>query len=307
MGALLNRRRYMGYKPPQGFTGLRLVAVEDTTFTFTFQSSVTTQQFNYIEYSVDDGITWTKIQNVNSSVISGTTPTILQGNALCVRGDGISLINNLSNPFISSTGLFDLEGDIMSVLGRGEIIMPSNNYAHAFRFIFRASKARKANNLILSAKDMKNSCYNGMFYGCTELTDAPFVSYTTAAQGCCYEMFRGCSSLVNTQEELPSVLAATCFQGMYNGCSSLVNAPALPATTLVTNCYHSMFSNCSSLKYIKCMSLTELSTTYSFWWVNGVPKGGIFVKNSAATWPDSFGRSLIPSESGAWTVVLADS
>ena len=195
----------------------------------------------------------------------------------------------------------------MSVLGRDEIIMPSNNYTHAFRSIFKDSKARKANNLILSAKDMKDNCYQGMFYGCTELTDAPFVSYTTAAQSCCYEMFRGCAKLVNTQEELPSVLAATCFQSMYAECSSLVNAPALPATTLVTNCYHSMFSNCSSLKYIKCMSLTELSTTYSFWWVMNVPKGGIFVKNSAATWPDSFSRSSIPSESGAWTVVLADS
>ena len=307
MGTLLNRRRYMGGGGSHGFNGLRLVAVEDTTFTFTFQSSVTTQLFNYIEYSVDDGITWTKIQNVNSSVISGTTPTILQGNALCVRGDGISLINNGNNPFISSTGLFDLEGDIMSVLGRGEIIMPSNNYTHAFRAIFRASKARKANNLILSAKDMKQNCYHHMFYGCTELTDAPFVSYTTAAQGCCYEMFRGCSSLVNTQEELPSVLATQCFQGMYSGCSSLVNAPALPATTLATGCYNSMFGSCSSLKYIKCMSLTELSTSYTYWWVMGVPKGGTFVKNSAATWTDTFSRSAVPSEAGAWTVVLADS
>ena len=290
----------MGGRVSQDF--LRLVAVEDTTFTFTFQQNVRTQQFDYVEYSTDNGTTWTKIQNIDNTLVSATTPTILQGNSLYVKGKGITLINNLNNSLISSSGVFDAEGDVMSILGSEEF----ESTTYALRCLFKGSKVRKANNLILSASVMQPRCYHQLFYGCTNLTDAPIISYTSAATACCYEMFRNCTSLVNTQDRLPDLLADDCFHGLYNGCTSLVNAPVLPATSLAANSYGYMFQSCTSLKYIKCMALTDItaSTSYTYWWVFGVPSGGTFVKNSAATWENTFNRSSIPE---GWTVITEDS
>ena len=41
----------------------------------------------------------------------------------------------------------------------------------------------------------KNYCYNGMFQGCTSLTQAPELPATTLTERCYYNMFNGCSKL----------------------------------------------------------------------------------------------------------------
>lgn len=55
--------------------------------------------------------------------------------------------------------------------------------------------------------------------------------------------------------------------------------------------------------YIKAMFTTTPSSTYTSNWVKGVSPTGTFVKNSAATWTDTFGVDAIPE---GWTVELAD-
>ena len=57
----------------------------------------------------------------------------------------------------------------------------------------------------------KNYCYNGIFNGCSSLTQAPELPATT--------------------------LADSCYSGMFKNCTSLTQAPALPATTLASYCY----------------------------------------------------------------------
>ena len=42
---------------------------------------------------------------------------------------------------------------------------------------------------------LANSCYNGMFYGCTGLTSAPELPATTLANSCYNRMFYGCVQL----------------------------------------------------------------------------------------------------------------
>jgi hypothetical protein len=90
---------------------------------------------------------------------------------------------------------------------------------------------------------------------------------------------------------------------MFYGCTSLVNAPALPATSLYEVCYNNMFYGCSKLNYIKAMFTTTPAATYLSNWVSGVSASGTFVKNSAATWENTFGVDAIPE---GWTVELAD-
>ena len=66
------------------------------------------------------------------------------------------------------------------------------------------------------------NCYNGMFQGCTALTQAPSLPATTLGDGC--------------------------YNSMFEGCTSLTQLPSLPATTLEPFCYKYMFQGCTSLK-----------------------------------------------------------
>jgi len=155
----------------------------------------------------------------------------------------------------------------------------------------------------LPATILNSYCYNYMFYGCTSLVNAPALLATSLAGGCYGYMFSGCTSLVNAPALPATTLSSNCYQYMFSGCTSLVNAPELPATTLSSGCYGGMFRNCSNLNYIKAMFTTSPSTSYLSNWVNGVASTGTFVKNSAATWENTFGVSAIPE---GWTVETAD-
>ena len=230
------RRRYMGGggdAQPKPY--LAFVAIEDGTFSFT----------NAINYSIDDGSTWTALP------ANTTSPTVLADSKIMFKAtltpsgtDGIGTFN--------ATGKFNAEGNIMSLVYGynfvGKDSIPQTNYYFS-KLFFRNKK-------IVSAGDMIT----------------------------------------------PSVLCANCYQQMFYECTSLKTAPILPATTLVSNCYNSMFWGCTILNYIKAMFTTAPSTSYMFYWVRDVPSSGTFVKNSAATWTNSFGVSAIPT---GWTVQTA--
>lgn len=155
----------------------------------------------------------------------------------------------------------------------------------------------------LPATTLASDCYSVMFKGCTSLVSAPTLPATTLADYCYQYMFSGCTSLVNAPALPATTLASNCYGNMFAGCTSLVKAPALHATTLNSKCYNNIFKGCSKLNYIKAMFTTSPSTNYMENWVSGVSASGTFVKNSAATWENSFGTSGIPS---GWTVELAD-
>ena len=142
-----------------------------------------------------------------------------------------------------------------------------------------------------------------MFQGCTSLVNAPTLPATTLADYCYQSMFYNCTSLVNAPALPATTLTQSCYSNMFYRCTSLVNAPELPATTLAAQCYSYMFQGCSKLNYIKAMFTTAPSSTHFSNWVDGVSPTGTFVKNSAATWTDTFGVSAIPE---GWTDELAD-
>lgn len=184
----------------------------------------------------------------------------------------------------------------------------------------------------LPAATLTEKCYGSMFKKCSSLVNAPAIHPTNVAKNSCLEMFYDCTSLVNAPAILPATtLASYCYKNMFTNCKSLVNAPALPATTLAyecysymfanctsltaapellanvlagyTYCYDGMFSGCSNLNRIKAMFTTTPGTYYTGNWVEGVAASGTFIKNSAATWENTFGTSAIPE---GWTVEYAD-
>ena len=268
---------------------LTFVAKENGTFTFTPQGS------NVISYSTDGGESWAE---GNSVEVNNGDKVLWKGTMTPSSWNGIGAF--------SSTGNFDVQGNAMSLLYgdnfKGQTRLTGKGYA--FSQLFKNNtKVVSAEILSLPATTLAKECYNGMFLGCTSLTTAPELPATTLADYCCYGMFQGCTSLTTAPELPATTLVRHCYGSMFKGCTSLTTAPVLPATTLASSCYVNMFYGCTSLNYIKAMFTTKPSTNYTKDWVSGVASSGTFVKNSAATWTDTFGVNAIPT---GWTVKTAN-
>ena len=92
------------------------------------------------------------------------------------------------------------------------------------------------------------SCYDSMFYLCSNLTSAPELPAANLARSCYYRMFAGCANLTSAPELPATTLADRCYESMFSVCTNLTTAPELPATTLAGECYYSMFDGCTKLK-----------------------------------------------------------
>jgi len=119
----------------------------------------------------------------------------------------------------------------------------------AFECLFDSNSAlTDASNLLLTADELTEYCYSGMFYGCENLEVAPQLPATVLAENCHYEMFRDCTSLKAAPSLSATELKKYCYFAMFKNCESLEAAPELPAETVAENCYFEMFSGCKSLK-----------------------------------------------------------
>ena len=285
---------------------LTFIAREACTFTF----SAATNTTNALQYSVNNGSTWASLPSTGVSVASG--------GAIMFRGSCVSNGSSGSTSAVpiggigkfGSTGAFDIEGNIMSLLYNDNFSGQTSLVGvDVFASLFASTPVVNAENLILPATTLTSYCYIRMFNSCTSLITTPKLLAENLTNGCYYYMFQGCSSLVDAPE-LPSMsLSGYCYQGMFNNCRSLVNAPKLPATTLATRCYRYMFQNCTSLttapeltsetvsisgyscmflnctnlKYIKCLATNISATDCTSGWTSGVATGGTFVKDPEMT------------------------
>lgn len=299
-------------KPDYSKRYLTFVALGSCRFTFKSSSYLT--QLNYLEYSLDNGETWTRVDRGNNG-FNFTTPTINKGDKILWRGSGTTLtypyqttsggqpsIYYMSSQF-SSTGRFNIEGNISSLLNGNNFstVTYVNSYAY-YQIFSECTSLVNAKNMVLPFKTVPSGCYAGMFSGCTSLETPPQLPATTVSYLCYNGMFYGCSSLQYAPELPATTLDERCYRVMFTNCKSLTTAPELPATTLVQNCYEEMFNGCTNLNYIKAMFTTTPSSTYTNNWVSGVAANGTFVKNSTAEW-DVTGNSGIPS---GWTIKTAN-
>ena len=104
-----------------------------------------------------------------------------------------------------------------------------------------------------------NSCYQDMFYNCTNLTTAPELPATTLTESCYTRMFGGCTNLTAAPELPATTLVTHCYQDMFRVCTSLTTAPELPATTLTESCYNGMFFYCTNLTTAPELPATTLA------------------------------------------------
>ena len=297
---------------------LTFVAIEDGTFSFNGNGAISA---NTLEYSVDSGSTWSTLQN------GGTTPTVTSGNTILWKASGLTIDANNGIGTFSSTGNFEVEGNIMSLLYGDNFVNQTDltGYNSAFNGLFGSCiKITSAENLILPATTLAKMCYASMFYNCTSLTTAPelpattlagrcyynmfngcislttapVLSATTLADNCYYGMFRGCISLTTAPVLSATTLASGCCQNMFSGCTSLTTAPILPAETIKSQSYRGMFNGCTSLSAITCLATDISATRCTYQWMTGVAANGTFTKAaSMSSWTE--GNNGIPS---GWTV-----
>ena len=212
------------------------------------------------------------------STIEGSVINVKAGDKIQFRGNNATYTSGLyHSTFSGSTAGFSVEGNIMSLIN-SEKFATLTTLESAFTFVDLFSYCTgltSAENLILPATTLEDSCYDSMFRGCTSLTTAP---------------------------ELPaSTLADNCYRYMFYGCSSLTVAPELTATSLKRDCYGSMFYGCSNLNNIKCLARYISAYNCTLNWVSGVASTGTFIKNPyTRDW--TTGENGIPS---GWTVTNA--
>ena len=180
---------------------------------------------------------------------------INQGQTLYLKGnnpDGWST-SNTNYSYLSITGDVSISGDVMALLDNGATLGEIGDITdipcdYCFYDLFRNSTGiTSVSEDFLPATNLKQDCYDGMFYQCTSLTNAPKLSSRSLAASCYQHMFNGCTSLTVAPELPATSLAEKCYRTMFKNCTALTTAPNLPATSLANNCYDWMFQNCTSL------------------------------------------------------------
>ncbi len=185
-----------GDKLPHNFSGGECTVCHEgdyLTFTSTGSSTIalTNQNSNapHVEYSLDDGSTWT---TWDYSAIS-----LAKGEKVQMRGvnpNGFSnpenLDSNVPYSYFTVSGRLAASGSLMSLIdGHGtQKVIPSK------------------------------SCFKSLFYGCSTLTTAPALPATTLAENCYSSMFRYCMSLTEAPELPATKMANSCYQQMFSDC-----------------------------------------------------------------------------------------
>jgi len=255
-------------------------ALESGTISFNILKSMGTDMITSISYSTDNGDTWTTTNNTNNkSENLQISVNVEEGDKVLWKGIATQTgyydeddYWDYVGSFFSSDCEFNAYGNIMSLLYGDNFYSNKNlgNTEGTFAYLFYDNDGEKtceivsAQNLILPATTLADSCYYRMFYNCTSLTTAPELPATTLATQCYDYMFSGCTSLTTVTELPATTLADNCYAHMFQGCTSLTTAPELPATTLANDCYSYMFWGCTSLTTAPELPATTL-VTYCYW------------------------------------------
>ena len=272
---------------------LTLVAQTDSV-SFKYDTATSS---NKLQYSLDNGSTWSNLSN------GGSTPSVNTGDKVLFKASRLSVNTERGIGRITPSSSATVEGNIMSLEYGDNFIEQTviqNNYQ--FRKLFSGvTTITSAENMVIPATTVRQQCYSQMFQGCTSLIKTPKTvgssAMTWSGQYCFSNMFSYCTSLTTPSSTLlPALnLGTQCYWYMFEGCTALQTAPDLPAPNTASQCYQGMFKNCSSLNYIKVLSNSSFTMTE---WVSGVASSGTFVKNPNATW-SSCGATRYPC---GWTI-----
>lgn len=169
---------------------------------------------NVSEYRIDNG-EWISL------AADTATPSINSGQKISFKITNPQISYSIGTFTVSKA--FNVEGNIMSLLYgdnfNGQIDLSGKD--NAFNALFLdCTTIQNANNLILPATTLADSCYKYMFSGCTSLTIAPELPATTLANYCYSYMFRNCSKLNYIKMLATDISATGCLSNWVSGISS---------------------------------------------------------------------------------------
>ncbi|MBP5257108.1 MAG: Ig-like domain-containing protein [Mycoplasma sp.] len=222
-----------------------------------FYQDATSQYTPNLVYSIDDGKTWNEMELDQPINIPSSTTIYLKGN----NPNGWDIYDTMNKKWTQAgniliEGDISLSGSIMGLIDNGansDFQLPDRCFSSLFKNSTGITSV--ATNFLPSTK-LGTICYNGLFSGCTSLTNAPELPATT--------------------------LQTACYASMFQNCESLITAPNLPAEELVEHCYQYMFENCKNLQSIKIMytgTKSEAPNDAFLNWVNDIGEDGIFYYN----------------------------
>ena len=205
-----------------------------------------------LEYSIDNGQTWSEWDGVSITLASVGDKVYIRGN----NPDGFSHSTTQYTHF-SMTKKIAVSGSVMSLIdGKGASLEIPNRDCFC-KLFSRCTSLTKAPEL--PATTLKSNCYYSMFDHCLELTEMPELPARTLSDSCYYHMFDSCLSLSKIHKLPATTLTAGCYSVMFHVCVSLTQAPELPAKEMKPYCYSSMFSGCSSLLKTPQLPATKLA------------------------------------------------
>lgn len=174
---------------------------------------------NPIEYSLDDGISWVKL---NAGELTPTYTDIPRVLIKCTP-TYIGLNDGIGN--FTVYGEFNLSGNVMALLG---------GYHHLkkniFYNLFKETSVVNVSKTFLPATTLAEHCYESMFEGCTSLVNAPELPATTLAPFCYNTMFYRCSKLNYIKMLATDISAPFCLSSWVSGVASsgtFVKNPAM--------------------------------------------------------------------------------
>ena len=178
-----NVRRFLPHVHIKHTNYFRMIAEENNTiFNMTIGKNVSTSIFLWIEYSVDEGETWTHIDNVDNGTVTFSMPSINATQSVIMRGNGKSMgcyytDKSYYTQIKNNSKKFTVCGIIMTLLkgawaDRNTRLDEGTDYS--FRTLFENTKVTHSDRLIMPPNAVKD-CFNSMFKGCTELVSAPLL------------------------------------------------------------------------------------------------------------------------------------
>lgn len=233
--------------------------------TLTIKKSNNALANKVFEWSYDKQ-NWTEITVTDTTGVSLAVPA---NGRVYLRGDNGQL-GQSSSYYLSMncSDIYKIGGDLSTLNSIHGYQIYTVSYCYCYLFN-NSTTLTSASALILPPIKMMTSCYEGLFSGCSALTDAPELPARTLGDRCYYEMFKGCTSLTA--------------------------APVLPANATAYNCYVSMFQNCVLINRIE-VHATTWNGNHTNNWLDGVSPTGDFFNLGGATIPT--GTNGIPS---GWT------
>ena len=220
-----------------------------------------------LEYSLDNGITWTTWVETNNE----RTVTLTAGQTVHIRNTSTTQTGFSTG---SSTGYYRFtfssetwaNGDIRSLLCK----TPEN------------------------VSTLSTSCFALLFYGATNLKSTPLLKGDVVGDTSLYRTFRFCSNLELVRSfDYGLITGYGACRQIFQGCTSLTSFPEIMIGKVSEAGLREAFYNCSNLKEIRAY-IKDISANYALSdWLNGVASTGDFYCDPSLVIPS--GASGIPT------------